>query len=349
MTTRKKTPPKKPARKPTRRRKTRNHNDIITFLLIICGIVTVCIGTGLAWFLSLEIPDIRSVDDYKPLVATTLLDRNGKVIDAIYEQNRIVLRYDEMNHLIPQAFVAAEDGRYWDHGGLDAWSIVRAFINNLKSGRRSQGGSTITQQVTRALMLTREKSYFRKVKEAILSYRLDKMLSKEDILSIYLNEIYLGEGAYGVEAAARTYFGKKSSKLNLSEIALLAGLPQSPSRYSPLAHLERAQARQRYVLNRMAEENIITPERARQAFDRPLHFHNPKKQKMLNGYFTQYIRQQLEKQFGTKKLLREGLIVSTTLDSSLQAKRSRCHYQGNFPHCQTIQQQNCPGRCAGCH
>lgn len=328
MTTRKKTPRKKPARKPVRRRKTRNHNDIITFLLITCGVVTVCIGTGLAWFLSLEIPDIRSVNDYKPLVATTLLDRNGNVIDAIYEQNRIVLRYDEMNSLIPQAFVAAEDGRYWDHGGLDAWSIARAFINNLKSGRRSQGGSTITQQVTRALMLTREKSYFRKVKEAILAYRLDKMLSKEDILSIYLNEIYLGEGAYGIEAAARTYFGKKSSNLNLSEIALLAGLPQSPSRYSPIDHFERAQARQRYVLNRMAEENIITAERARQAFDHPLRFHNPKKQKELNGYFTQYIRQQLEKQFGRQKLLREGLIVSTTLDSSLQASAAQAVARG---------------------
>jgi len=319
VTARKNKPKKKPAKKTVRRR-TRNHNDIITFLLIICGTVTVCVGTGLAWFLSLDIPDIRSVDDYRPLVATTLLDRNGNIIDAIYEQNRIVLRYDEMNRLIPRAFVAAEDGRYWEHGGIDAWSIARAFINNIRSGHRSQGGSTITQQVTRALMLTREKSYFRKVKEAVLAYRLDKMLSKEDILSIYLNEIYLGEGAYGVEAAARTYFGKKSSQLNLSEIALLAGLPQSPSRYSPLAHFKKAQARQRYVLNRMAEEKIIPPEKAREAYDRLLHFHNPKRQKELNGYFTQYVRQQLEQQFGAKKLLHEGLIVSTTLDSPLQAR-----------------------------
>ncbi|MDW7773393.1 MAG: PBP1A family penicillin-binding protein [Desulfobulbaceae bacterium] len=318
MATRKNTP-KKPPRKKTVRRKTRNHNDIITFLLVIAGFVTLSIGSGLAWFLALDIPDIRSVDDYQPLVATTLLDHRGNIIDAIYEQNRIVLAYEEMQPLIPKAFVAAEDGRYWEHGGLDAWSIARAFINNIKSGRRSQGGSTITQQVTRALMLSPEKNYFRKVKEAVLAYRLDKMLSKEDILSIYLNEIYLGEGAYGVEAAARTYFGKPSSRLNLAEIALLAGLPQSPSRYSPVKHFQRAQARQRYVLNRMAEEGIITPESARQAYTLRLNIHDRSTLKQQTGYFTQYVRSQLEQRFGARQLLHAGLVVSTTLDPVMQA------------------------------
>ena len=290
--------------------------------------MTVLIGSGLAWFLSLNVPDIRSFDDYRPLVTTTLLDRNGRMIDAIYEQNRIVLRYQEMNPLIPQAFVAAEDGRYWDHGGLDVWSIFRAMVRNIQSGRRSQGGSTITQQVTRGLMLTREKSYSRKVKEAILSYRLDKMLSKEDILAIYLNEIYLGEGAYGVEAAARTYFGKKSGQLQLAEIALLAGLPQSPTRYSPLAHFDEAQARQRYVLNRMAEEGYISPEEARQAYRQTLHFQDHKQQQNLYGYFTQYVRQLLEKKFGTRQLLYEGLTVTTTLDSTLQEQAVRAVAEG---------------------
>ena len=296
--------------------------------MIICGIVTFSIGTGLAWFFSLDIPNIQSVDDYRPLVTTTVLDSRGEMIDAIYEENRIVLRHSEMNPLIPMAFVAAEDGRYWDHVGLDVWSIFRAFVNNLRSGRRSQGGSTITQQVTRALMLSREKTYFRKVKEAILAYRLDKMLSKEDILSIYLNEIYLGEGAYGVEAAARTYFGKKSHQLGLAEIALLAGLPQSPSRYSPIAHFEKAQARQRYVLNRMADEGYITADQARIAYNKSLEFNQPREQKELYGYFTDYIRQELERSFGRHKLLREGLVVSTTLDSRLQEKAANAIRDG---------------------
>ncbi|MCL7487802.1 MAG: PBP1A family penicillin-binding protein [Desulfobulbaceae bacterium] len=322
-----KTASKKAPKRPVRKRPM-DHNHIIRFLLIIGGIITLGIGSGLGWFFSLDIPDIRSFDDYRPLVTTTVLDRDGRMIDAIYAENRIVLRFDEINPLIPMAFVAAEDGRYWDHAGLDVWSVFRAFINNLRSGHRSQGGSTITQQVTRGLMLSREKTYFRKVKEAILAYRLDKMLSKEDILAIYLNEIYLGEGAYGVEAAARTYFGKQSSRLNLAETALLAGLPQSPSRYSPIAHFDKAQARQRYVLNRMADEDYITPKQARDAYNLGLHFNQPREMKNLYGYFTDHIRQELEKQFGRKKLLREGLVVTTTLDSRLQAKAVEAVRQG---------------------
>lgn len=324
-----KTSPGKPAKQTrTVRPRPRNQNDIITFLLIVCGIVTLLIGSGLGWFLSLDVPDIRSFDDYRPLVTTTLLDSRGNMIDAIYEQNRIVLRYEEMNPLIPQAFVAAEDGRYWDHGGVDAWSIFRALIRNMQSGRRSQGGSTITQQVTRSLMLTREKSYARKIKEAVLAYRLDKMLSKEEILAVYLNEIYLGEGAYGVEAAARTYFNKPSEQLQLAEIALLAGLPQSPTRYSPLAHFDEARGRQRYVLNRMADEGYISPEEAREAFLQKLRFHDPGKQHGLYGYFTQYVRQELEKKFGDRPLLYEGLTVTTTMDPVLQEQATRAVREG---------------------
>ena len=323
----KKEPNRPPAKRPPRHR-TRNHNDLITLLLVSCGLVTALIGGALAWFLSLNVPDIRGFDDYHPLVATTVLDHSGRIIDAIGEENRIVLRFDELNPLIPKAFVAAEDGRYWEHGGVDAWSILRAVFANLRSGRRSQGGSTITQQVTRALMLSPEKSYSRKVKEALLAYRLDKMLSKEDILAIYLDEIYLGEGAHGVEAAARTYFGKRSRELSLAEVSILAGLPQSPSRYSPLAHFAEAQARQRYVLNRMIEEGYITPEAARQAFEEELHFRDHREQLNLYGYFTQYVRQLLEKQYGTEKLLREGLVVTTTLDPKLQAAALRAIQQG---------------------
>ena len=318
---------KNPTRRPVRR-KLLNHSPIIIFLLIICGTVTLCIGTGLAWFLSLNIPDIRSIDDYRPLVATMVMDRHGRTLDAIYEEYRIVIKPNEMPKLLPLAFVAAEDSRYWQHGGLDLWSIARAAINNLRSGRRSQGGSTITQQVTRALMLSREKSYFRKLTEAILSYRLDRMLTKQEILTIYLNEIYLGSGAYGVEAAARTYFNKPARKLNLAEIAILAGLPQSPSRYSPLSHFKRAKARQRYVLNRMAEDGIITPEAARQAYERKLALGHPKQNRAVNGYFCQYVRTQLEPRYGRKALLRDGLRVFTTLDLDLQNAAARALRKG---------------------
>lgn len=309
---------KRPARKRSPQKKPIGHTPIILFLLTISGLVTLCIGIGLAWFLALDIPDIRSAEDYKPQVATTVLDRNGHVIDAIYKEYRIVISASQMPSLLPRAFVAAEDSRYFDHGGLDIWSIFRAAVNNLRSGKRSQGGSTITQQVTRALMLSREKTYFRKLTEAILAYRLDRMLTKEEILTIYLNEIYLGEGAYGVEAAARIYFSKKAKELNLAEIALLAGLPQSPSRYSPIKHRSAALARQRYVLNRMAEDNIISAVAARKAYEQELHLNPSGKHKAASGYFTDYVRSQLKQQYGKKALFREGLTVWTTLDSRMQ-------------------------------
>ncbi len=326
------TKPSRKRQKTTRSTKPRtrplSQTPIIVFLLVICGLATLCIGTGLAWFLSLNIPDIRSVSDYRPLVATRVLDRNGREIDAIFRQYRIVVPYNRMAPLLPRAFVAAEDSRFWQHGGLDIWSIFRAAVNNLRSGRRSQGGSTISQQVTRALLLTREKSYFRKITEAILAYRLDRMLSKKEILTIYLNEIYLGEGAYGVEAAARTYFGKSAADLDLAEIALLAGLPQAPSRYSPLTHFSAARARQRYVLNRMAEDGIISAATARRAYAEKVHLQKGNRQKEQSGYFTEYIREQLSGRYGSEELFRQGLVVSTTLDSRLQKAAIRALRDG---------------------
>ncbi len=326
------TKPSRKRQKTTRSTRSRtrplSQTPIIVFLLVICGLATLCIGTGLAWFLSLNIPDIRSVSDYRPLVATRVLDRNGREIDPIFRQYRIVVPYNRMAPLLPRAFVAAEDSRFWQHGGLDIWSIFRAAVNNLRSGRRSQGGSTISQQVTRALLLTREKSYFRKITEAILAYRLDRMLSKKEILTIYLNEIYLGEGAYGVEAAARTYFGKSAVDLDLAEIALLAGLPQAPSRYSPLTHFSAARARQRYVLNRMAEDGIISAATARRAYAEKVHLQKGNRQKEQSGYFTEYIREQLSGRYGSEELFRQGLVVSTTLDSRLQKAAIRALRDG---------------------
>lgn len=318
----------RPARKRRARKKPLGQTPINLFLISISGLSTLCIGIFLAWFLALDVPDIRSADDYKPLVATTVVDRYGTIIDAIYKEYRIVIPETRMPTLLPGAFVAAEDSRYFEHGGLDIWSILRAGINNLRSGRRSQGGSTITQQVTRALMLSREKTYFRKLTEAILAYRLDHLLTKNEILTIYLNEIYLGEGAYGVEAAARTYFSKKAKELNLAEIALLAGLPQSPSRYSPIRHWKAAKARQRYVLNRMAEDGIISPKSARAAYGRKLHLNPSGKQKEANGYFTDFVQEQLEKHYGSQELYREGLTVWTTLDSRLQKAAAKSLHQG---------------------
>lgn len=306
-------------------RRVLDQRPLITLLLIVTGVVTVCIGTVLAWFLGL--PDIRTVADYRPQVATLVLDRRGRPIDAIAHQFRIVIPYEEMPALLPRAFVAAEDSRFWEHTGLDGWSIARAAVNNLLAGRRSQGGSTITQQITRGLLLTPEKSYLRKLAEAILAHRIERMLSKEEILYLYLNEIYLGEGAYGVEAAARTYFNKHARDLDLGEIALLAGLPQSPSNYSPLRNPDAARARQRYVLNRMAEDNIVTAEAARAAWYQGLRV-NANWRRAVHGYFSLYVRTQLLTRFTEDDLFRKGLKVATTVDSVLQLAAARAVQEG---------------------
>lgn len=293
--------------------------------LAIAALATLLLGTALAWISSL--PDIRSLDDYRPQVATMILDRANRPIDALAREFRVLVPYSSLPPLLPGAFVAAEDSRFWEHDGLDGWSIARAAFNNLRSGRRGQGGSTITQQVTRALLLSPEKSYLRKLAEAVLAFRLERMLTKEEILSIYLNEIYLGEGAYGVEAAARTYFGKKASQLTLGEIALLAGLPQSPNNYSPLRQPEAARARQRYVLNRMAEDGLITAEAARAAYEEGLPLAGNWR-KSVNGYFTLYIRQQLLTRYTETDLYSKGLHVATTVDARLQEEAARAVQMG---------------------
>ncbi len=300
------------------RRQIKGSQQITTFVLLIAGLTTLVIGSGLAWFFSLQIPAFSSPGDYQPEVATIILDHQGQQVGILAHEYRIPLTWQQMGDLLPQAFVAAEDGRFWHHSGLDLFSIVRAAINNLRSGRRGQGGSTITQQVTRSLMLSREKSYFRKLAEAILAYRLDHLLSKQEILTIYLNQVYLGEGAYGVEAAAQTYFGKHARNLSLGEAALLAGLPQAPSRYAPRRHIHAARARQRYVLNRMAEAGLITPAQARKAFKTPLRIRPPSPARRWNGYWIDYIRQLLERHYSRKTIYRQGLIVSTTLNQQMQ-------------------------------
>ena len=310
--------PKEAQTRRARRVPPRNEKHVIVFLFVIAIVLTTFLGTLLLIQQYLAIPDLRSVANYTPPQATVIYDRLGNEIDRIYIENRTVVGFGEMHPLLPKAFVAAEDGRFFTHPGLDFLSVVRAMAANMKSGRKSQGGSTITQQVARALLLSPEKTYIRKFKEAILAWRIDSLLSKEDILFIYLNQIYLGEGAHGVEAAARTYFSKSARQLNLAEVAMLAGLPQAPSRYSPLKHFELARGRQRYVLNRMVEDGIISADVARSAYEQPITLHQPDPaQAAMNGYYIDTVKKQVA-ELVASPLSRAGVKVYTYLDQHLQ-------------------------------
>jgi len=324
----KKTISRPPVKKKRVYKKPYNEKHIIGFLFAISVSLTLFLGSLLLILSLLHVPDIRTIAEYQPAQASEILDRNGKVIERIYAENRTVIPLSEMPDYLPQAFVSAEDSRFYVHPGLDLWSVFRAAINNLRSGRRGQGGSTITQQVARSLLLTPEKTYLRKFKEAILAWRIDTLLSKNDIIHIYLNQIYLGNGAYGVEAAAQVYFGKRARNLTLGEAAILAGLPQAPSRYSPDRHLSAARARQRYVLNRMVVEEYVTEGAARTAYESPVRIAGGRSElRAENGYFVQLVRKQAEKILG-QSLNRAGVRIRTTMDSRQQKQAATALKKG---------------------
>ncbi|MFP3928634.1 MAG: penicillin-binding protein 1A [Desulfobacteraceae bacterium] len=297
----------------------------LKILLLFCALSLILIGSigAYLWYIwSSNLPYIGDLEDYSPPIITEVYSSGGEVIGRFWEEKRIVVPLDDVSDHLVSAFVAAEDARFFEHNGLDFKGIFRAFFKNLKAGRITQGGSTITQQVTRSLLLRNlEKTYRRKAREAILSIQIEKEFSKERILYLYLNQIYLGHGAYGVEAAARTYFGKSAKELTLAESALLAGLPQAPSRYSPLRNFKRAKSRQRYVLDQMVKQGYITKEEADMAFLENMDLKKKDENPFMKApYFTEHIRRYLEKTYGAEVLYRGGLKVYTTVDLDLQKK-----------------------------
>ena len=219
---------------------------------------------------------------------------------------------------LQQAFLAAEDAAFFQHRGLDAKAVLRALLRNVLAGGVVQGGSTITQQVARNMFLSSERRLARKIKEAILAWRIEKHFTKEDILGLYLNHIYLGQGSYGVQAAALTYFGRPVDQLNLLECAVLAGLPKAPNAYSPAQHPERALKRAGYVLSRMAETGAITAEAAKAAGALPLRLQKGRAAQR-GAFFLEHVRRTLERTYGSDAVHRGGLEVRTTLDPRLQA------------------------------
>ena len=239
-------------------------------LCIVSGIACSAIVAMLFFWASRDLPDLSRLEDYHPPQATTILARDGSILGTLYHEKRFIITLEDMPKYLPLAFLAAEDDNFYRHSGVDPVAIARAAFVNITSGSKRQGGSTITQQVIKQLLLTSERSYTRKMKEAILAYQLENTLSKDQILLTYLNYIYLGQHAYGVEAAARTYFGKHAADITLAEAAVIAGLPQAPSRYNPFRHPEEAKKRQMYVLGRMRALQWISEAQYQQACNEPL-------------------------------------------------------------------------------
>ncbi|MHB8764418.1 MAG: penicillin-binding protein 1A [Deferrisomatales bacterium] len=288
---------------------------LLAAFLVAAGVAAWAFRSTLA-----DLPDIASLRDYRPPVVSTLWSRDGELMAELSEERRKVVDVRSLPPHVVRAFLAAEDSQFFGHEGLDWRGILRAVWANLREQRVVQGGSTITQQVAKSLLLSPERSFRRKLREAVLAVRIERNLTKDQILHLYLNQIYLGHGAYGIESASEVFFGTSSQKLSLPQAALLAGLPQAPSRYNPYQNPERALERRRYVLNRMADEGWISREEAALGVQEPLQLHgyrNPYGQR--SPYFSEHVRRLVEARYGREALSRDGLRIVTTMDARLQA------------------------------
>lgn len=289
-------------------------------LFFVTLIIVALLGaSGYVFYLMARLPRVDRLADYKPPIVSQVYGDDGSLVGEFYLERRIVVPVNKMPRKLIQAFVAAEDSSFYSHKGIDYFGIIRAAVKNVLSMRKKEGASTITQQVTKSMLLTPEKKFSRKIKEAILAKRMEEKLSKDEILYLYLNQIYLGGGAYGVQAAAETYFGKNVEELNLAEMAMLAGLPKAPNAYSPIKHLERARERQAYVLDRMVKEGYVTQAEADNARNASLSIHPMKKVNYdQSAYFLEYLRIQLEQKYGEEQLYKGGLKIYTTMNAAMQ-------------------------------
>jgi len=297
----------------------------IGFCLTMLGIFAA--GAALVWVFyeyGRELPDYRQLADYEPSVMSRVYAGDGRLIEEYAVEGRVFVPFDAIPQRIVDAFLSAEDKTFYSHPGLDFFGIARAVVTNVEAqftDRRMVGASTITQQVAKNFLLTNEYSLDRKIKEAILALRIEQTYSKDHILELYLNEIYLGFGSYGVAAAAMNYFNKSLDELTLSEAAFLAGLPKAPNNYHPIRRPEAARDRRDYVINRMLDDgNVSIGEATAARGERILVRRRDETEYVLGGdYFAEAVRRDLQQQFGTDTLYRGGLAVRTSLEPDLQA------------------------------
>src|SRR5438270_2988593 len=296
-------------------------NAGIVALFIVMAMLGVVSGVMFAY--AGDLPQVSALDNYSPSTITRIYASGGQVIGEFATQRRVVVGYDEINPVLRQAIIATEDAEFDRHFGVNIWRILVAAVTDVIERRRAQGASTLTQQLARNLKeqfgLNNEKSFERKVREIILAIQIEKRYTKKEIFTIYCNQMYLGTGAYGVEAASRLYFQKSNKQLNLEEAALIAGIFQTPERQSPFVDMKRATQRRNVVLQRMADERYITQAEAEAARKRPIVTRGaPNQPPGIAPFFVEEVRKHLERHYGAKTLYENGLAVTTTLDPKLQ-------------------------------
>ena len=286
--------------------------------MVFFGIVSIL------WYYSNDLPDYKFLKNYKPPISSKLYSSNGQLLSEFSSEKRIFVPYNSIPNLVTNSFLSAEDKNFFKHPGVDAKGVLRAVINNISNvltSKRLEGASTITQQVAKNFLLSNEVSIDRKIKEAILAFRIERALTKQRILELYLNQIYLGEGSYGIASASLQYFDKPISELNYPEAALLAALPKAPSRYNPYKNIELAKFRRNLVLKNLYDNNYINIDEFKKFSDQNIKLRKRKSVYLENSnYYVEDIRKLIVDEYGFDKVYKQGFTINTPLNLDLQEK-----------------------------
>lgn len=296
-------------------------------VLLILAAITGSLA-GLVLIYSADLPQISDLEHYRPSTATGLYDRDGQLIGTIALERRDVVGYNGFSPILRQAIIAIEDRSFESGWGIDVFRVVEAAIHDIRTDGRSQGASTLTMQLARNLFLSPKRTFARKIEEAYLAIQIEHAFTKQQIFTLYANQIYLGSGMYGFEAASEYYFSRHARDLTLPEAALLAGLPKGPVAFSPILHPRRALLRRNLVLTAMQRDKAITPAQADAARSAPLGLHLAPPAKSVAPWFQDAVREELDKRFGTEEVHADGLHVQTTLDIGLQKAANRAVANG---------------------
>jgi penicillin-binding protein 1A len=300
------------------------------FLFAVLVVLSAAVGAtaGLLLVYSTDLPQVEELERYRPSSVTELYDGQGRVIGTFALQRRVIASYDDYPEVLRNALVSIEDKDFYRHSGINLWRIVGAAYRDIESGGKVQGASTLTMQLARNLFLSPDRSYYRKVQEALLAIQIERRFTKPQIFTLYANQIFLGHGAYGYEAASEYYFSKPAKQLKLEEAALLAGLPKAPQYYSPVTHPDRAIKRRNLVLNAMLEDGKITAAQAADAKAKPIVLNLQKDPNSLAPHYVEEIRRYLEAKYGSDQVHEGGLRVYTSLDTDLQKSARKALLDG---------------------
>jgi len=317
----------------------RFNNKIIVFIVLLAGLAAgVLIGAFFAF--TRDLPQIQTLETFRPQAVTRFYSADKQLLAELYLEKRDPVPLDSIPSYLRAALIATEDRKFYTHSGLDLKGIARALFKDILAGKFIEGASTITQQLAKTLFLTSRKTMVRKIKEAILAFQLERRYTKDEILELYLNQVYFGSGAYGVESAAKIFFNKSVRDLSLAECALIAGMPKSPSRFSPLINEDLALKRRNIVLRQMRSTGIISAKNYNQAVAEEIRIGNKSKRVARAPYFVEYVKKHLEGVLGASRLYKGGLSIYTTLDFKLQSAAQKAVADGLLALATRMEKQN---------